>query len=167
MNIHNHHKILGLITFEPEIHYDHRGENIETFSKKTYEQYVTDGFVVDSVSRSSKHVLRGFHGDKLAWKLVQCLYGSIYLVVIDTRPGSMTHTYVETFDLNDKNRLQVLIPPGCVNAHLCMSDECLFHYKLTHGYVQREEQIHVKWNDPKYPVWWPIENPIVSHRDSL
>ena len=64
-----------------------------------------------------------------------------------------------------ENKQQVLIPNGCVNAHLCVSDECLFHYKFTHEYVAQKDQIHVKWNDPKYKVFWPIDNPILSARD--
>jgi dTDP-4-dehydrorhamnose 3,5-epimerase len=167
MKIQPHNKITGLVTFEPESYYDYRGENVETFNQEVYERFVPEPFVVDSVSRSMKGVLRGFHGDKFAWKLIQCLYGSVHFVVIDVRPESPTKTYVQTFNLNDKNRLQVLVPAGCVNAHLCVSNECLFHYKLTHGYVKPEDQLHIKWNDPQFDIYWPIDNPILSQRDSV
>ena len=59
----------------------------------------------------------------------------------------------------------MLVPAGCVNAHLVTSDECLFHYKLTKSYVPIEKQIHVKWNDPTYNIFWPINDPILSKRD--
>ena len=122
-------------------------------------------FVVDSFSFSRKDVLRGFHGDTKAWKLVQCIQGSIFLVVIDTRKDSQTYNKVETFVLDDKDRKQVLIPRGCVNAHLCLTETCIFFYKLTHGYVRPEDQITLKWNDPKYKISWPVANPILSLRD--
>ena len=160
-------KISDLKVVQPEVFYDLRGENVETFNEESYKYLVTSQFVIDSISRSTKGVLRGFHGDKFAWKLIQVLYGSVHFVVIDFRPESNTHMCVETFNLNDKNRLQILVPAGCVNAHLCMSDECLFHYKLTHGYVKPDDQIRLKWNDPSIDVWWPIDNPITSYRDSI
>ena len=167
MKINENNKIKGLVTFEPTIYYDFRGENIETFSKLVYEPFAPSPFVIDSLSRSTKGVLRGFHGDKHTWKLIQILQGSVHFVVIDIRPTSPTENYIETFNLNDKNRLQVLIPAGCVNAHLCISDECLFSYKLTCGYVKPAKQIHIKWNDPKYDIYWPIEKPILSQRDNI
>jgi dTDP-4-dehydrorhamnose 3,5-epimerase len=86
--------------------------------------------------------------------------------VIDLNPQSPTFNNVESFNLNDKSRTQILVPPKCVNAHLCMSEECIFFYKLSHNYVGQEHQLHVKWNDPKYDIFWPIENPILSLRDS-
>jgi len=165
MIIKSNNKIKGLVIFRPDVHYDYRGENVEIFSQKDYEQFIPSPFVVDSLSRSSKDVLRGFHGDTFSWKLIQCLYGSVHFVVIDIRPESPTKNYIETFNLNDKNRLQVLVPSGCVNAHLCMSNECLFHYKLTHGYATPPNQLHIKWNDPSYEILWPIANPITSERD--
>ena len=155
------------MTFSPEIHYDFRGENVEIFSQGVYQDFVPGPFVIDSISRSTKGVLRGFHGDLHAWKLIQVLYGSVHFVVIDTRPDSPTYSYVETFNLNDRNRLQILVPAGCVNAHMCMSDECLFHYKLTYGYVKPQDQIHIKWNDKRFDIHWPIDNPITSKRDAI
>ena len=166
MKINKNHKIKDLITFEPDIYHDFRGENVEIFSEKVYKEFTSSEFVIDSLSRSTKNVLRGFHGDEHAWKLIQVLYGCAYCVIIDMRPNSSTRNYTETFNLNDKNRLQVLIPAGCVNAHLCISDECLFSYKLTYGYVEPTKQIHVKWNDPTYEIYWPIKTPILSQRDN-
>ena len=123
-------------------------------------------FVVDSFSVSRKDTLRGFHGDFVTWKLIQCLQGTIQLVVIDVKPESPTYKKVETFHLNDKNRKQVVIPPGCVNAHLCISETCIFNYKLANQFTKQEQQLHVKWNDPEYKVYWPVANPILSQRDS-
>jgi len=167
--------IKDLLVLKPGIFRDYRGENVETFDKEYnrislahIDEFRKEKleFVVDSLSFSRKNVLRGFHGDTKAWKLVQCIQGSIYLVVIDTRKDSPTFKNIETFTLDDKDRHQVLIPRGCVNAHLCLTDTCTFFYKLTHGYVNPEDQITVKWNDPSYNVKWPIVNPILSLRDS-
>lgn len=167
--------IEDLFLIQPETFFDHRGENFEGYHEDDYKKMFSSSerwrngnnkFIIDSFSKSSKKVLRGFHGDLHTWKLVQCLKGSFYFVVIDLRIESKTYGLHQSFTLNENNKYQVLVPSGCVNAHLCLSDECLFHYKLTHEYVPQEKQIHVKWNNPTYNVYWPIEKPILSQRDS-
>lgn len=168
-------KIKDLFILKIDGFSDFRGENFEGFNCDSYQQifnsnerWITEknSFVVDSYSKSSRGVLRGFHGDLLTWKLIDCLYGSIHFVVIDVRKDSPTFGVHQSFNLNEYNKLQVLVPNGCVNAHLCVSDHCLFHYKLTHSYVPQDKQIHIKWNDPKFNVFWPIKNPILSERDT-
>jgi dTDP-4-dehydrorhamnose 3,5-epimerase len=159
--------INDLIVIQPDSFYDHRGENFETYNEENYSKMFKSDlkFVIDSFSNSTKNVLRGFHGDTDNWKLIDVLKGNVYFVVIDVRSNSSTYKNIQYFQLNDKNRYQVLVPAGCVNAHLVTSDECLFHYKLTKSYVSIEKQIHIKWNDPEYNVFWPIKDPILSKRD--
>jgi dTDP-4-dehydrorhamnose 3,5-epimerase len=157
--------IKGLFTITPKIYRDFRGENVETYDEKVYIKMGCPKFVVDSFSFSRKNVLRGFHGDKKTWKMIQCIKGDIYFVVIDVRNNSSTFGNKEVFLLNDKDRLQVIVPAGCVNAHLCLSDECVFSYKLSTTYTEQKDQISVKWNDQKHEIFWPITNPILSERD--
>lgn len=174
LSISNDCKIKDLFLLRPESFSDYRGENFEGFNEESYGKIFSTSdnwrngnnkFIVDSFSKSRKDVLRGFHGDSVSWKLIECLKGSIYFVVIDTRKDSKTFGMHQSFTLNEYNKHQILIPNGCVNAHLCITDECLFHYKLTHQYVAQKDQIHIKWNDPNYNVFWPIKNPILSQRD--
>jgi dTDP-4-dehydrorhamnose 3,5-epimerase len=164
--IENKNHIDGLVILKPESFYDYRGENLQSYDENEYNKLIKDiKFTTDSYSFSTRHVLRGFHGDTKSWKLVQCLRGTIYFSVIDLR--KYDSSFVFTTTLSDRNRLQVLIPSGCVNAHLCMSDDCIFSYKLSDGYVSIKDQLHIKWNDEKYieRINWPITNPILSQRD--
>ena len=149
---------------KPESHEDFRGTNFESYNKKYYDVGFDVDFVVDSISTSRKHVLRGIHGDYKTTKLVSCLYGTIYMIVLDLRQDSKTYGMWQSFTLSDRNKHQLLIPPGCGNAHLVMSDECVFSYKLNQ-YYDRESQFTIKWNDPMYAIPWPIKNPILSERD--
>jgi dTDP-4-dehydrorhamnose 3,5-epimerase len=167
-------KIKDLFIIQPECFSDYRGENFEGYNENLYNKIFcsseswTKGnnkFIVDSFSKSRKNVLRGFHGDVFTWKLIECLKGSIYFAVIDLRKDSETFGVHQTFTLTEHNKHQILVPNGCVNAHFCLTEECLFHYKFTHEYVSQKDQIHVKWNDPKYNVFWPIADPILSCRD--
>jgi len=58
------------------------------------------------------------------------------------------------------------VPPNYGNAHLVMSKDCVFSYKLD-VYYNRENQFTVSWNDPSIGIWWPIDDPILSERDAL
>ena len=159
-------EIEGLKVVMPTVYEDFRGTNFENYSKLSYDLIGDESieFVVDSISTSRKHVLRGIHGDHRTTKLVTCLYGTIFFAVLDLRQSSKTYGQHFTITLSDRNKEQVLIPPGCGNGHLVMSDECVFSYKLDQ-YYHRESQFTIKWNDDQYNIPWPIKHPILSERD--
>lgn len=79
----------------PDIYYDFRGTNFEIYNKKNYSS-ITDNngipldFIQDSISTSTRNVLRGLHGDTKTWKLIQCLYGSVHFVIVDVNEESST-----------------------------------------------------------------------------
>ncbi len=149
----------------PTIFEDFRGTYIETFNENLYrEAGIKVDFVQDDISVSEKHVLRGIHGDQETWKLVSCLWGKFYLVVVNWDPSSAQYQQWESFTLSDQNRQQVLIPPKFGNGHLVLSDQAIFHYKQT-SYYNREGQFTLSWNDPALKIWWPLKDPIVSQRD--
>lgn len=156
-----------LLVTPPVVFEDFRGTNVEIFNKALYENGVLDKvkWKIDSVSTSRQHVLRGIHGDEKTYKLISCLYGSIYLLVVDNRPWSPQYKQWTSFTLSDKNHKQVLVPPGFGNGHLVMSETAVFHYKWSE-YYNREAQFTIKWNDPEYEFWWPVRHPIVSERDA-
>lgn len=155
---------------QPEIFRDFRGEFVETFSVRSYQFTDQAGnlleFVEDNISISRRNVLRGLHGDRKTWKLVQCVYGAVYYVVADLRPDSATYLQWESFAINDRNRIQILVPAGCANGYLCLSEECVFTYKQSHYYSGAENQFTVRWDDPALNIYWPIQSPSLSQRDS-
>ena len=152
---------------QPEPFYDYRGE-MWTFWEKQKE-VLPDGleWKISKFSYSKKNVLRGLHGDSVTWKYVHSIHGEIFQVVVDNRPESPTYLDHETFILSDRNHLGVLIPAGFVNGHLCLSDECVFHYMQSYpkDYVDWFDQDVVKWNDERLSIVWPIDNPILNWRD--
>lgn len=149
----------------PTIFEDFRGTYVETYNENLYRQMgIEEHFVQDDISVSDKHVLRGIHGDQETWKLVSCLWGKFYLVVVNWDPTSPQYQQWESFSLSDRNRQQVLIPPKFGNGHLVLSDQAIFHYKQT-TYYNREGQFTLSWNDPALGIWWPVNRPIVSQRD--
>jgi dTDP-4-dehydrorhamnose 3,5-epimerase len=154
-----------LLISPPTIFEDFRGSYVETYNEELYHQAgITVKLVQDDISTSARNVLRGIHGDGETWKLVSCLYGKFYLVVINHDKDSKQFGQWESFTLSDANRLQVLIPPKFGNGHLVLSDTAIFHYKQN-TYYNRAGQFTIAWNDPKFKIWWPVKNPIVSQRD--
>ena len=170
MQIKESQKISDLKIITPYIFHDFRGEYVETFSKKDYLFTDSNGssvdFVEDDISVSKHGVLRGLHGDAKTWKLIQCLIGEIYVVVVDMRKDSPTYLNWEAFAVNEKNRIQILIPAGCANGHLCLSEKCIFSYKQSQYYSGMENQFTVRWDDPRLQIFWPINNPMISVRDA-
>jgi dTDP-4-dehydrorhamnose 3,5-epimerase len=159
-------KLAGvLIITPPTVFEDFRGTYVETYNEEIYHAAgISVRLVQDDISVSSRHVLRGIHGDAETWKLVSCLHGKFYLVVINNDSDSPEFGQWEAFTLSDKNHLQVLIPPKFGNGHVVLSEQAIFHYKQS-TYYNQAGQFTLKWNDPKLKIWWPVKNPLISQRD--
>jgi len=156
----------GVKLIMPDFYEDYRGTNFEAYNEAKYRDEIPFApFVVDSISTSRKHTLRGIHGDDRTTKLISCLYGTIYYIIINRDPESKQYNHWFGITLSDRNKHQVLIPPKFGNGHLVMSEEAVFSYKLN-AYYDRASQFTIKWNDPMHNFWWPIKNPILSERDA-
>ena len=160
-------KLEGVLLVKPEVFEDFRGQYVEIYNDKLYAEHgITAKFVQDDISVSSRHVLRGIHGDAETWKLVSCLYGKFYLVVVNCDKQSRSFGQWQSFVLSDANRLQVLIPPKYGNGHVVLSDQAIFHYKQS-SYYNPSGQFTYKWDDPAVKIWWPVKQPLLSQRDEL
>lgn len=149
----------------PTIYEDFRGDYVEIYNHRLYgEAGVSKVFIQDDISTSRKHVLRGIHGDASTWKLISCLHGAFYLVVVNNDPASHQYRKWQGFTLSDSNRMQVLVPPNFGNGHLIMTELAIFHYKQTTEY-HRAGQFTIVWDDPAFDIWWPVKRPILSMRD--
>jgi len=142
---------------------DHRGYYRELYNKNKYGKHV---FVEDDISVSdSKGVLKGIHGDDVTWKLISCLAGKFYLVVVNCDRDHFQFGMWDSFILTPHNRIQVLVPPKFGNGHQALQDGTIFYYKQT-SYYGVHEQFTVAWHDSQLQIAWPINNPILSLRDS-
>jgi dTDP-4-dehydrorhamnose 3,5-epimerase len=149
--------------YQPDSFEDYRGELYTLFKQEEHELV----FNHDKVSVSRQNVLRGMHGDSKSWKLITCLSGVVYLVVIDNRPESSNYLKWDSIVLSETNRKQVLVPPMFANGHLVLSSQATFFYKWSYpgDYPDVKDQFTLKWNNPKINIHWPIDNPILSNRD--
>ncbi len=147
---------------------DHRGKYLETFNKKLFKKTKKKiEFIQDDISISKKNVLRGIHGDFKTWKLITCLYGEFFLLVVNNKKNDKQYKKSQIFFLTDRNNIQILIPPGFGNAHYVKSKEAIFHYKQSTLY-NRKSQFTIKWNSKDHNFKWPFRNkPITSKRDQV
>ena len=143
---------------------DYRGYYWTSWKKEVFKNIK---FNHDKFSLSKKNVLRGLHGDKKTWKLVSCVFGKFFIVVVNLDKKSKGYLKSKSWILSHENGLQLLIPPNYANGHLCLSDYCLFHYKLSYkgSYFGHKHQFSIRWNDPKLKIKWPKKKPILSKRD--
>ena len=149
----------------PTIFDDFRGNYVEIYNQKLYHQAgITTEFIQDDYATSSKHVLRGIHGDNRTAKLVRCLYGTLYMIIVNNNPASPEYKQWASFNINNRNHQQLFIPAHFGTSYLVMSDVAIFHYKQS-AYYYEAKQFTIKWNDPEYDFWWPIDHPITSQRD--
>jgi dTDP-4-dehydrorhamnose 3,5-epimerase len=162
-------KIAGVYTFKPSKGVDDRGIIYTSFYEDVFEKYLPKDlmFKHDKFSSSKKDVLRGIHGDTKSWKLVTCVYGEIYQVVVDCRKNSPTYKKWEAFTINSNEPQLILLPPNMGNSFFVNSETAIYHYKLAYEgeYLDAEDQFSIKWNDPTIGIKWPITNPVLSGRD--
>jgi dTDP-4-dehydrorhamnose 3,5-epimerase len=156
----------GVLLIDPPTRFeDFRGSYVELYNREMFHAAGIDyDFVQDDISTSSRHVLRGIHGDASTCKLVSCLQGRFYIAVVNWDAESPHHRRWEGFTLSEDNRTMLLIPPKHGNGHVVLSDQAIFHYKQT-TYYDRAGQFTLRYDDPAVGIWWPVKSPILSRRD--
>jgi dTDP-4-dehydrorhamnose 3,5-epimerase len=158
-----------VLIIKPSVSVDLRGNIFTSYNKDFYTEVLPAelDFKHDKFAESKFNVLRGLHGDTKTWKLVSCVFGEIYEVVVDMRPDSSTYLKWEAWSLNSNDYTQILIPPNFVNGYYVKSEKAVFHYKLAYQgeYIDANEQIVVGWNDDRLNINWPCNDPILQARD--
>ncbi len=150
----------------PDVYRDERGFFKETYNARRYKDAgLLDDFVQDSVSLSTRNVIRGLHYDPEMSKFVQVLRGAIWDVIADVRPGSPTYGRWEGFDLSEDNHRQLYIPKGFAHGFLARTDDVIFSYKHGALYDPARERA-IRWDDPTLAIAWPLDGePIISAKD--
>lgn len=145
---------------------DYRGELGGVYDEELYQKNgIGAKFVYDMVSMSYKGVLRGLHVSEDTHKLVQCLFGTLYYVIVDCDEQSPDFGKWQSFILSDKNHHQIYIPPMYGGGLYVLSNCAVLTYKLSNNY--NENQLTFAWNDPRFNIRWPIGEPVLASRDDF
>ena len=158
----------GVVILEPKVHGDHRGFFLESYRKNSFtEAGIGYDFVQDNHSRSQYGVLRGLHFqiNKPQGKLVRVTTGSVYDVAVDINPDSPTYGQYAGVELSEDNHRLFWVPPGYAHGFVVTSERADFQYKCT-DYYDPSDEGGVLWNDPAIAIEWPVNEPLLSDKDS-
>ncbi len=149
---------------------DNRGAFTETWEHHAFEQAGLD-FKPHSTCFSfnaAPGTLRGMHYQTKPFdqaKIVTCVAGKIYDVILDLRKDSPTFLEWQAIELIAFQGQGIYIPKGCAHGFVTLTAEAVVSY-LIEGDFNAEAASVVRWNDPRFKIEWPVAKPIVSVKDS-
>ena len=159
----------GVNLIEPRVFEDDRGFFMESWNARAFAAAGLDAtFVQDNHSRSRKGVLRGLHYqiEHAQGKLVRCVAGEVFDVVVDLRRSSPTFGRALGLSLSSENRQMLWVPAGFAHGFLVMTEYADFLYKTT-DYWYPEHERTLLWNDAALGIAWPLAGePILTAKDA-
>lgn len=149
---------------------DDRGFFARTWCREEFENR---GITVDlrqaNMSFSAKAgTLRGMHfqyGEDAEMKLVRCVRGAIFDVVLDLRKGSPTFGRWEGVELTAENRRMLVVPEGCAHGFQTLVGDSEVFYLVSAAYAPESEG-GVRWDDPAFGIKWPLPVSEISAKDA-
>jgi len=159
--------IAGCHEVQPRVMHDARGSFVKVFHADAFRELgLATEFTEEYYSHSHKGVIRGMHfqtppADHA--KMVYCVRGEVFDVVLDLRVGSPTYGQAATFVLSAEAGNYVYIPKGLAHGFCALSDTATLVYKVTTVYAPQSDA-GVLWSS--VDVDWPVETPILSERDA-
>lgn len=148
---------------------DDRGSFVRTFCENEFAEHgLETRFVQHSTSTSvQRHTLRGMHFQKVPHrevKLVSCLKGAIWDVVVDLRPGSTSYGQWVAYELSLTNGRQLYIPKGFAHGYLTLTDDAVVSYLISEFYCA-PASCGVRFDDPLLAIDWPAEPAAIAEKD--
>jgi dTDP-4-dehydrorhamnose 3,5-epimerase len=160
--------IEGVILLQPTVFSDDRGWFMELFKQSTFgEAGLPVRFVQDNFSFSHRGVIRGLHFqiDPFAQgKLITCVHGAIFDVVVDLRPHSPTFGKWESAELSAENRMALYAPEGLAHGFQALGKTNRVLYKCTTEYSKEHEE-GILYSDSDLQIPWPLPSPTLSRKD--
>ena len=133
------------------------------------EKKFVENFEQWSLSMNTKRgTLRGLHWQRephAETKLVRCLRGNVWDVVVDIRSGSATFRQWIGISLDGSKMEAVYIPAGYAHGYITLTDDTLLQYGIA-GQYSPEHQVRARWDDPNIAIDWPIKPTTISDRDA-
>jgi dTDP-4-dehydrorhamnose 3,5-epimerase len=163
-------RLEGASLIDVERHNDERGFLARTFCEREFAEHGLPMRIVQSSTIHSprRHTLRGLHYQEPPHsevKLVRCTRGSIFLVMIDLRPGSPSRNDWLGVELSASSERLAYVPKGFAQGYQTLEDDTEVLYQMSHHYVP-EAARGVRWDDPAFGIDWPAaEGRLISERD--
>ena len=159
----------GACIIELEPHSDERGQFVRTWCRDEFRRHgIETAFVQTAVSINElRGTLRGLHWQEAPHeeaKLVRCARGTIYDVIVDIRPDSLTFGQWLGLTLTARAQLMLFIPAGFAHGFQTLEDDTEVSYQLSTGYAPSAAR-GLRHNDPALAIDWPLPVSRISERD--
>jgi len=159
----------GAFVIEQARREDERGFFARTFCKNIFDEQALPGEVVQTnISYNARRgTLRGMHYQAEPFaeaKLVQCVQGSLYDVIIDLRSDSQTYCQWVGVELSDLSGRMLYVPEGFAHGFQTLEDNTAVYYHMFQYFAPHFAR-GVRWNDPAFGIKWPLKDPIMSDKD--
>ncbi len=163
--------LTGAFVLELEAVEDERGYFARTFCRDQFAAHGLNNEITQcSISYNARRgTLRGMHYQvepQAEVKLVQCVRGKIFDVIIDLRPESETYRRWVGEELSGDNRRLLYVPEGFAHGFQTLEDDTAVYYQISEAYAPQSAR-GVRWNDPAFGIKWPLIDPIISEKDRL
>ena len=151
---------------------DNRGSFTRTFCEKLYQKNKIK-FKVKQTNISEnlkKGTFRGFHYQNKSYsenKIINCISGSIFNVIIDLRKKSHTYKKIYVTKISSKNKNSIFIPAGCANGFLTLQDNTYINYLMSDFYERNLDKYSgIRFDDKLFTkIKWPLKFKVISKKD--
>jgi dTDP-4-dehydrorhamnose 3,5-epimerase len=162
-------QLTGAFTIDVQPFQDSRGFFTRTFCEREFgEHNLVQHFVQANHSGTNgKAVIRGMHFQfppHAETKLVKCVQGAIFDVIIDVRAASPTFLKWYGVELSAANRRMMYVPVGFAHGFQSLTDYSEITYMVSDFY-NRESEGGVRYDDEKVKIDWPLPVSLVSEKD--
>lgn len=159
----------GSMLIEPEPMRDERGYFARVWCAEEFARQGLDARAAQANLGVSprRGTLRGLHyqdAPDLEAKLVRCLRGAAYDVIVDLRPASPSYRRWHAVELTADNYRAVYVPPRCAHGYLTLCPDTEIWYQASVPFAADSAR-GVRWDDPALAIAWPIAVEVVSQRD--
>jgi dTDP-4-dehydrorhamnose 3,5-epimerase len=159
----------GAFLIELDKHQDERGFFARSFCEKEFSAYglETRWVQMNNSFNRRRGTMRGLHFQKppkCEVKVVRCVKGSIWDVIVDLRKGSSSFGKWFGAELNENNRTMLYVPRGFAHGFVSVSDSSEIIYMTSEYYAPEYEQT-LRWDDPLLQIKWPITPKVISTKD--
>lgn len=148
----------GAYLIDPFVAYDERGYFIKDYSKDVFEKNNLAHDLQEVFYTCSKSgVIRAIHFQRVMQqpKLVRCVVGQVYDVIVDLRKNSHTFGKWQGFWLSEENKKEIYVPAGFGHGYLVVKDSVV-SYKCSQKFFGEYDD-GIVWNDPDLGIEWPLE----------
>lgn len=163
-------KLTGAYLVKPQRFADARGFFARVWCEREFSERGLVANMVQANIAYSEHAmtLRGLHYQEAPHaeaKLLRCLSGAVYDVVIDLRTDSPTYKHWLGTELTARDQAMIYVPEGFAHGYLTLQDNTEVFYQVSEFYAPAAEK-GIRWDDPAFAIEWPAQGElIISDKD--